>query len=48
MPLDEGIVLSGVTRRSLIDLARQWGEFKVTERKITMNDVVMGLNENRV
>ncbi|GLD74110.1 branched-chain-amino-acid aminotransferase, cytosolic-like isoform X1 [Lates japonicus] len=30
-PLD-GIILPGVTRQSLLDLARTWGEFKVTER----------------
>ncbi|MEE6483028.1 hypothetical protein FKM82_013410 [Ascaphus truei] len=46
-PLD-GLILPGVTRCSLLDLARQWGEFKVSERTITMADVIKGLQENRV
>ncbi|XP_072889547.1 branched-chain-amino-acid aminotransferase, mitochondrial [Hemitrygon akajei] len=46
-PLD-GTILPGVTRQSLLDLARQWGEFKVSERGMTMNELVKGLQENRV
>ncbi|KAI9504753.1 aminotransferase [Coemansia spiralis] len=45
-PLD-GIILPGVTRDSLLALARQWGEFKVSERKITMPEVVTALSEGR-
>ena len=48
MPLDEGIVLPGVTRDSLIELGRSWGEFAVTERIITMRDIILALNEDRV
>nr|CAB3225222.1 branched-chain-amino-acid aminotransferase, cytosolic [Phallusia mammillata] len=48
MPLDEGIVLPGVTRSSLMELGRTWGEFKVVEKIITMNDVIKALNENRL
>ena len=48
MPLHEGIVLPGVTRASLIELAESWGEFKVTERIITMKDIMAALDENRV
>lgn len=43
-----GLILPGVTRQSLLDLARQWGEFKVSERSFTMADVIKGLQENRV
>ncbi|KAM9299686.1 branched-chain-amino-acid aminotransferase, mitochondrial [Gastrophryne carolinensis] len=43
-----GLILPGVTRQSLLDLARQWGEFKVSESTITMADVLRGLEENRV
>ncbi|XP_040290987.1 branched-chain-amino-acid aminotransferase, cytosolic-like [Bufo bufo] len=43
-----GLILPGVTRQSLLDLARQWGEFKVSERSFTMTDVVKGLQENRI
>ncbi|XP_062918830.1 branched-chain-amino-acid aminotransferase, cytosolic-like [Mobula hypostoma] len=46
-PLD-GTILPGVTRQSLLDLARQWGEFKVSERGMTMNELVKGLQENRI
>ncbi|KAM4901221.1 branched-chain-amino-acid aminotransferase, cytosolic isoform 3-T3 [Sylvia borin] len=46
-PLD-GIILPGVTRQSILDLARSWGEFKVSERYITMSDLTAALEENRV
>uniref|UniRef100_A0A7M4F0B5 Branched-chain-amino-acid aminotransferase n=2 Tax=Crocodylus porosus TaxID=8502 RepID=A0A7M4F0B5_CROPO len=46
-PLD-GIILPGVTRQSILDLARLWGEFKVSERYITMSDLTTALEENRV
>ncbi|PIO24777.1 hypothetical protein AB205_0129350 [Aquarana catesbeiana] len=43
-----GLILPGITRQSLLDLARQWGEFKVSESTVTMNDLIKGLRENRV
>lgn len=46
-PLD-GLVLPGITRKSLLELARQWGEFKVTERPYTMAEITKALNENRL
>ncbi|KGL81653.1 Branched-chain-amino-acid aminotransferase, cytosolic, partial [Tinamus guttatus] len=46
-PLD-GIILPGVTRQSILDLACNWGEFKVSERYITMSDLTTALEENRV
>ncbi|KAJ1939037.1 branched-chain-amino-acid transaminase bat2, partial [Kickxella alabastrina] len=46
-PLD-GIILPGVTRDSLLSLARQWGEFKVSERKITMPEVVRAIEDGRM
>ncbi|KAK9400158.1 branched-chain-amino-acid aminotransferase cytosolic [Crotalus adamanteus] len=46
-PLD-GIILPGVTRQSILDLARKWGEFKVSERYITMSDLKTALKEKRV
>ncbi|NXS47828.1 BCAT1 protein, partial [Balaeniceps rex] len=46
-PLD-GIILPGVTRQSILDLARNWGEFKVSERYITMSDLTAALEEDRV
>lgn len=46
--LDTGLILPGVTRQSLLDLARQWGEFKVTERSLYMKEIVKALNEGRL
>ncbi|XP_047385217.1 branched-chain-amino-acid aminotransferase, mitochondrial isoform X2 [Sciurus carolinensis] len=46
-PLD-GIILPGVVRQSLLDLARTWGEFRVVERKITMKELLQALEEGRV
>uniref|UniRef100_A0A671DUR1 Branched-chain-amino-acid aminotransferase n=1 Tax=Rhinolophus ferrumequinum TaxID=59479 RepID=A0A671DUR1_RHIFE len=46
-PLD-GIILPGVTRQSILDLARKWGEFKVSERYLTMDDLTTALQQNRV
>ncbi|XP_029456011.1 branched-chain-amino-acid aminotransferase, cytosolic isoform X2 [Rhinatrema bivittatum] len=46
-PLD-GLILPGITRQSILDLARQWGEFKVSERYLTMRDLLVGLKEKRV
>ncbi|CAD6187042.1 unnamed protein product [Caenorhabditis auriculariae] len=47
-PLDTGLLLPGITRRSILELAREWGEFKVSERSFTMADVVKAIDENRV
>lgn len=46
-PLD-GIILPGVTRQSLLDLSRTWGEFKVTERTMGMKELLEGLDAGRV
>lgn len=43
-----GLILPGVTRQSVLDLAREWKEFKVTERTITMKEVVEAKKEKRV
>nr|XP_019950102.1 PREDICTED: branched-chain-amino-acid aminotransferase, cytosolic-like isoform X2 [Paralichthys olivaceus] len=46
-PLD-GIILPGVTRQSLLDLARTWGEFKVTERTMGMKELLGALDAGRI
>ncbi|XP_012589150.1 PREDICTED: branched-chain-amino-acid aminotransferase, mitochondrial isoform X2 [Condylura cristata] len=46
-PLD-GVILPGVVRQSLLDLANTWGEFRVVQRKITMTELVRALEEGRV
>lgn len=43
-----GLILPGITRRSIITLGREWGQFKVTERVITMEEIRNLLSENRV
>jgi len=47
-PLDDGTILPGVTRDSILELARGWGEFKVSERKYTMPEMVKAIEEGRV
>ncbi|CAG8521113.1 17114_t:CDS:2 [Funneliformis caledonium] len=46
-PLD-GTILAGVTRDSILSLARSWNEFKVSERKITMLEVIKAQEEGRL
>ncbi|KAM4820429.1 branched-chain-amino-acid aminotransferase, cytosolic [Thomomys bottae] len=46
-PLD-GIILPGVTRKSILELTREWGEFKVSERYLTMGELTSALEEKRV
>lgn len=47
-PLDSGLILPGVTRKSVLQLAQEWNEFKVSEKKITMSQLIKGVNEGRV
>jgi len=46
-PIDE-IILPGVTRDSVVQLTKSWGEFKVSERKITMSEIVKAIDEGRM
>lgn len=46
-PLD-GSILPGVTRDSILSLARSWNEFKVTERKMTMPQLRDAIKKGRV
>nr|XP_045234852.1 branched-chain-amino-acid aminotransferase, mitochondrial isoform X3 [Macaca fascicularis] len=43
-----GVILPGVVRQSLLDLAQTWGEFRVAERTITMKQLLRALEEGRV
>jgi len=43
-----GLILPGVTRLSLLELAREWKEFKVVERQINMDEVLQLHKEQRV
>mmetsp|Transcript_77392 Transcript_77392/g.90176 ORF Transcript_77392/g.90176 Transcript_77392/m.90176 type:complete len:362 (+) Transcript_77392:118-1203(+) len=46
-PLD-GTILPGVTRDTILQLARGWGEFKVSERTFTITDLVGALKRGDV
>jgi len=46
-PLD-GTILAGVTRDSILSLAKQWNEFEVNEKYYTIHDLIKALKENRV
>lgn len=45
--LDDEMTLPGVTRRSILDLANEWG-IKTSERRYTMADVTAAIEEGRV
>lgn len=46
-PLD-GTILEGVTRQSVLDLAREWKEFKVSEKYFTMPELAEALSNGQV
>merc|ERR1719158_1006980 len=46
-PLD-GTILPGVTRDSILHLAREWNEFKVSERTVTMKELQEAVEKGRV
>lgn len=46
-PLD-GLILPGITRSSVLELAREWGEFKVSERTVHIEQLIQALQEGRV
>lgn len=46
-PLD-GTILPGVTRDSILQLARDWREFKVSERNITIGELTRAINSGRL
>jgi branched-chain amino acid aminotransferase len=46
-PLD-GTILPGITRDSILQLAREWGEFEVSERQVTIGEVRQAASEGRL
>ena len=46
-PLDGGLILPGVTRSCIIDLAKSWG-INVNERQYTIHEVTKAVREKRV
>ncbi|XP_053977866.1 branched-chain-amino-acid aminotransferase, cytosolic [Hylaeus volcanicus] len=47
-PLSNGLILPGITRKSILAVAREWNQFKVTERTFCMDEVCQLLSENRL
>jgi branched-chain amino acid aminotransferase len=47
-PLIRGDILPGVTRQSIIEWTRTWGEFEVNERTITLPEIKEVASENRL
>lgn len=43
-----GIILPGVVRQSIIQIAEQWKEFRIEERIITMRDIIKLIERERV
>jgi len=37
-----GSILSGITRYTVLDLAREWGDLKVVERPVSIDEVISG------
>jgi len=47
-PLTDGTILPGITRDSIIQLAKKWGEFTVSERPFTITEVLSAIREGRM
>jgi len=43
-----GSVLSGITRATVIDLVREWGDFRVAERPISIDEVMAAAKDGRL
>lgn len=39
-PLDAGVILPGITRRSILELASSWGGMTVSERRVTLPELL--------
>ncbi|GAX14960.1 branched-chain amino acid aminotransferase [Fistulifera solaris] len=47
-PLTRGDILPGVTRDSILHLARSWGDFDVSERYVTMAEIEKAAKDGRL
>ena len=47
-PLNDGLVLPGITRASILDIARQWGDVVCEERYVTINELKQLIHEQRL
>lgn len=47
-PLDDGIILPGITRDSVLELCRNKKDLVVSEKKYTIDDVILAVKEKRM
>ncbi|KAI1281989.1 Branched-chain-amino-acid aminotransferase, cytosolic [Halotydeus destructor] len=47
-PLEDGLILPGVTRNSVLAVTREWNEFLVTERRVTMGEILKANKDGRL
>lgn len=47
-PLSKGDILPGVTRRSILELARGMGDVEVSEREVSMSELLAARDEGRL
>ena len=40
--LESGLILPGVTRLSILELTKSWNEFEISERKLTIHEILEG------
>ena len=40
--LESGLILPGVTRLSILELTKNWNEFEISERKLTIHEILEG------
>merc|ERR1711988_1566531 len=45
--LEDGCILPGITRLSVIELAREWGECEVVEEPLPLAKILTACDENR-
>ena len=43
-----GLILPGITRKSILQLTRKWNEFKVSEKEFTIHDIEKAAAQNRL
>jgi len=44
----DGTVLPGITRKSILEISWKWGEFNVTEREFTIQELVWAIKDKKV
>ncbi|EFP00709.1 hypothetical protein CRE_21238 [Caenorhabditis remanei] len=47
-PTDSGLLLPGITRQSVVELAKEWNLMKVSETNFTMSQLARAVQEKRV